>query len=388
MLAWTHSATVSEREALEVLFISDGDEIAKGIQAGRDSEPWNRISENQDGVSDFNGLKALNDLVDRDVAGVARVLRQRIGQVIQSHEETIMAYKIANLLNFYRATFSKLLGDESVLLQSLITLEDSALRQFRSLMRDHVASLQGDTQLVLPDLGPPDFLQEGLKQLTAIMKTYETSFTSASSRETDFQPILAEAFDPFMSSSDNIAKELDVPASTIFTINCLLAATNTLAPFDFTGERIVKLQDMVEEYAARLVEYQYSFFQTNSALQPLLQTLTPLSDTKEDLMSIRSYEAFQPSALIQASQTLDDFLPSALMDAMENLKHLQSSKLAREVTEEAADRFCDDFEGVEEKLVAADELLEHGEDGEATAATQPLRTLFSRTSGEIRVLLS
>src|SRR6202012_1114650 len=40
MLAWTHSATVSEREALEVLFLSDGDEIAKGIQAGRDSEPW------------------------------------------------------------------------------------------------------------------------------------------------------------------------------------------------------------------------------------------------------------------------------------------------------------------------------------------------------------
>ena len=29
MLAWAHSATVSEREALEVLFISEGDEIAK-----------------------------------------------------------------------------------------------------------------------------------------------------------------------------------------------------------------------------------------------------------------------------------------------------------------------------------------------------------------------
>jgi hypothetical protein len=116
MLAWTHSATVSEREALEVLFISDGDEIAKGIQAGRDSEPWNRISGDEGENSDFDGLKALNELVDRDVAGVARVLRQRIGQVIQSHEETIMAYKIANLLNFYRVTFSKLLGDDSVLI--------------------------------------------------------------------------------------------------------------------------------------------------------------------------------------------------------------------------------------------------------------------------------
>lgn len=387
MLAWTHSATVSEREALEVLFISDGEEIAKGIQAGRDSEPWNRISE-EDGASDFDGLKALNELVDRDVAGVARVLRQRIGQVVQSHEETIMAYKIANLLNFYRVTFSKLLGDDSVLLESLIALEESALRQFRALMRDHVASLQGDTHVVPKNLRPPDFLQEGLNQLTAVMKTYETSFTSADRREADFQPILAEAFDPFMKGIESIAKEMEAPASPIFSINCLLAARNALAPFDFTTETVFEIQDTIQAHARNLVEYQFSFFRNNSALQPLLQALTPLGESKEDLISIRSMEAFQPEALTQASQTLDGFLPSALIDAMENLKDLESSKLGREITEEAANRFCEDFERVEENLIAADEFWEEEQDEETLAATQPLRSLFPRTSGEIKVLLS
>jgi hypothetical protein len=387
MLAWTHSATVSEREALEVLFISEGDEIAKGIQAGRDSEPWNRISEDEEDVSVFDGLKALNELVDRDVAGVARVLRQRIGQVIQSHEETIMAYKIANLLNFYRVTFSKLLGNDSVLLESLTTLEESALRQFRVLMRDRIAGLHTDTQAPPADLGPPDFLQEGLKQLTAIMKTYETSFTSANSREADFQPVLVEAFDPFMKGSENMAKDLEAPKSAIFAINCLLATRAILGPFDFTTERVAEIQDNIEEYATGLIEHQYSFFRNNSALQPLLQALAPLSDSKEDLKSIRSLETFKPEALTQASQTLDDFLPSALMDAMENLKHLQSSKLAREITEAAAERFCGDFEQVEEKLIAADEIWEEEED-DAVAGAEPLRALFPRTSGEIRVLLS
>jgi hypothetical protein len=385
MLAWTHSATVSEREALEVLFISDGDEIAKGIQAGRDSEPWNRISEDENETSDFDGLKALNGLVDRDVAGVGRVLRQRIGQVIQSHEETIMAYKIANLLNFYRVTFSKLLGEDSVLLESLTTLEESALRQFKILMRDHVASLQAETHLAPPDLGPPDFLQDGLKQLTAIMRTYETSFVSMNSREADFQPILAEAFDPFMKGSENIAKGLEGPASSIFAINCLLAARNILAAFDFNRERISEITGNIEQYSTSLVNHQYSFFRNKSALQPLLQALSQVSDTKEDLESIRTLDIFQPDALTQASQTLDDFLPSALMDAMENLKDLQSSKLAREITEEAADKFCDDFEQVEEKLIAADVLLEELDDG---SAPEPLRTVFPRTSAEIRVLLS
>jgi hypothetical protein len=40
MLAWVHSITVSEREALENLFISDGEEIKRSIQAGLESEPW------------------------------------------------------------------------------------------------------------------------------------------------------------------------------------------------------------------------------------------------------------------------------------------------------------------------------------------------------------
>jgi hypothetical protein len=39
MLAWVHSTTVSEREALEVLFISDGDEIKRSIQAGLEESP-------------------------------------------------------------------------------------------------------------------------------------------------------------------------------------------------------------------------------------------------------------------------------------------------------------------------------------------------------------
>jgi hypothetical protein len=388
MLAWIHSATVSEREALEVLFISDGDEIAKGIQAGLDSEPWNRDSENPDVANEFDGLKALNELVDRDVAGVARVLRQRIGQVIQTHEETIMAYKIANLLNFYRVTFSKLLGDDSVLLETLTTLEESALRQFKSLMRDHVASSQGESQTAPPDLGPPEFLQEGLKQLTAIMKTFETSFTSAGSREAQFEPILAEAFDPFMKDCESVAKDLGAPETTIFEINCLLAARNTLAPFDFASERLSEIQDSIDEHASTLIEYQYSQFRTNSALQPLLQVLLPLSDAKQALISIRSLDEFQPEALVQSSQALDDFLPSALMDAMENMKNLQSSKLAREIIEEAADRFCDDFELVEEKLIASDDIWEQESGDDASATGQPLRALFPRTSGEIRVLLS
>lgn len=387
MLAWIHSATVSEREALEVLFLSDGDEIAKGIQAGRDSEPWMLDSDS----SAFDGLRALNDLVDRNVTSVAKVLRQRIEQVISSHEETIMAYKIANLLSFYRIMLTKLLGDDSVLLGTLSSLEETAMKQFRALMRDRIAGLRSDVHPAMSDLAPPEFLSEGMKELKDIMQTYDTSFTSSVDREIDFKPVMTEAFEPYIEKVKVMAEGLESPANAIFMINCVLVASQTLSLFDFTTERLTQLQDAMRGQSAELITYQYTFFLDNSGVRLLFEAIELVSDAPEDLLALSSSPALQPEALTEASQKLDDFLPSALMDATENLKALQSTKLAREITEAAANRFCEVFETAETKLTAVDELLEDGQeskDDEEETDRTPLRVLFPRTSVDIRVLLT
>ncbi|KAK0611114.1 oligomeric Golgi complex subunit 6 [Immersiella caudata] len=385
MLAWAHSAAVGEREALEVLFISDGDEIAKGLQAGRENELWRLVADDGDNAVDFNPVTALNELVDRDMSGAARTLRQRIEQVTQTNEEIILAYKLANLLNFYKSTFSKLLGPGSSLVDSLEALESEALRQFRSLARDHVATLQGDFQHTPGDLRPPDFLLDALEQLSAIMVTYETSLTAEGDREADFEPILAEIFDPFLSGCSNMARSMSPPSSQIFLINCLLVAKTTLSRYSFTKSRLSQLLARTEKEKEHLVDGQYEFFRIESGLDPLIGSLADLDDTKESVAKVASLDAVQMQALTRASQTLDNFLPSALMDAVENMRHLQDAKLARDITEKAAERFCVDFEHVEEMLMLADDLAE-GED--AGTEVQSLRVLFPRTSGEIRVLLS
>lgn len=385
MLAWSHSAAVGEREALEILFISDGDEIAKGIRAGRENEVWRLVAEEGDEVDVFDPVTALNELVDRDMSGAVRILRQRVEQVIQTNEDTILAYKLATLLTFYKTTFSKLLGTSSVLVESLGLLESEALRQFKSLARDHMATLQGEFQHTPSDLRPPEFLTEALEQLLSIMKTYETSLDPTGDRESDFEPILAEVFDPYIAGCANMARNIKPPSNTIFLLNCLLAAKIVLSRFDFTQRRTSDLAGQVEEEKRKLAESQYRFFRVESGLDSLIASLSGLGEKEEDVAKVRSLEPVQYGALTQASQMLDDFLPSALMDAMENMRHLQDSKLARDVTEEAAERFCVDFDHVEEMLMLADEMAEKEvEDGEI----QSLRALFPRTSGEIRVLLS
>jgi len=391
MLAWMHSAAVSEREALEVLFVADGGELAKGIQAGRESELWRLVSGDDNEAPAFDAVKALNDLVDRDVTGAARILRQRVEQVIQSGEDTILAYRLANLLNFYRVTFARLLGGQSLLVESLQSLETEAMRQFRSLMRDHIAALQAEFQHHSSDLAPPDFLHDALKQLVAIMKTYDTSLASTTSRESDFEAVLTEALDPFVAGCSHMAEGLGAPDDSIFLANCLLAIKAVLARFDFTLGRINQVQAEVDKLSGALAEHQYQFFSGKSGLRSLFAALGGLGRQGEDVEKVRSLGPVQPAALLQASQDLDDFLPSALMDATENLKQLQDSGLARKVTEDAAERFCVDFEHVEDMLTRSDELTEQNsraDDGEDEGNGQPLRLVFPRTSGEIRVLLS
>ncbi|KAK3486466.1 oligomeric Golgi complex subunit 6 [Neurospora hispaniola] len=392
MLAWSHSAAVGEREALEVLFISEGDEIAKGIQVGREAEVWRLVAEDGEEMNIFDPVVALNQLVDRDMSGAVRILRQRVEQVIQTNEETILAFKLANLINFYKSTFSRLVGPASVLVEAMGTLETEALRQFRSLARDHVATLQTEFQHTPPDLRPPDFLTVALEQLSAIMKTYETSLSSSGDDpEAEFASIMAEAFDPFMAGCINMANHAIPPSKSIFLINCFVAARTTLSGFTFVRKYATDIQTKIEEEKARLVIAQYELFRAESGLDSLIEALDGLDiRKKDDVGKVATLEEVQPEALRQLSQKLDDFLPSALIDATEKLKNLQDSKLASSVTEEAAERFCVDFEHVEEMLLSADELEEQRrveEDGDEEHS-QSFRALFPRTSSEIRVLLS
>ncbi|KAJ5570546.1 uncharacterized protein N7459_009976 [Penicillium hispanicum] len=443
MLAWVHSTTVSEREALEALFVADGEELARGIQAGLNSEPWSRIDEDE--AVAFDGQRALSDLVNRDLTGVSRSLRQRVELVIQGHDDPVTCYKVVNLLSFYRATFAKLVGPQSQLVELMQVLEKFTLGHFEALMRDQVVALSSDHVALAPteDLSPPEFLLDALEGLVSLMKAYEVSVeadepSGDTSNENPFTPVLRAAFDPFLKLARSSSDELkDTTAQTIYRTNILLAARATISPFTFaTATHLAPLSTALSTLRTNLLDVQHQYLLDTSGLQDLLDALEPFSKTgkesepdaettdektekpdqqKPHLADLTSLPEFQPESLIASSQQLDDFLPSALMDATDHLKRLQSASLAQSVTEDAVEAFCRDFEFVEGMIIAADEArgmtqvstgtsesVISGRSGRSTRKTETeddeeddekedqwsLRTLFPRTTGEIRVLLS
>lgn len=398
LLAWAHSATVSEREALEVLFIAEGEELAKGLKAGLESDPFSR-SRSQDDTTDevFDGRKALSNLVSRDIAGVGRNLRQKTEQVLSGHDDATQAYKVANLIAFYRRTFERLLTADATFLELLDKLQTFALQQFRANMRDHVASIQSELRYVPSDAAPPEFLEEALATLRILMQSYDSSMSTAQDKAEEFEPILQEALDPFLNACQTALKQLAPPKRDIFALNCLMTAKGVLAPFGFTAERVKIVNGIIERHTDALIEAQVDYMVESAGIDPLLAAITkaeledPSTASAEDLTRLAGLPIFSSASLASISQELDDFLPSALIDARDHIRGLRNAVISRKITEAAAERFCDDFAKIEDVLSAIDEanvrdLSKADENGIDEGPT--LRTQFPRTSEEVRVLLS
>lgn len=370
MLAWVHSAAVSEREVLEALFVVDGEELAHGIKSGRDADLWRIISDGDN--EEFNTLSALNNLVDTDISGAARILRQRVEQVIQSNEDSILAYKLANLVRFYSVMLLKLLGPDCSLLQLVNSLEKEAMRQFRTLLREQIAAVRAEPQHIPSDFGPPVFLQAALKQIEDMLKIYESSLSTSAGDGDGIDQVLVEAIDPFILDSEALAKSMPSPLKSIYLINCRSAVAKCFRRSDMTGERERQLQSSIKDEAVALTDSQLKFFLDGSGLSDVIAALKPPGHSGTSFITA--------SKLSTASSELDHFLPSAYIDALERLAALQDSSLARVITEAAAEQFCMDFELLEKQI----HLVDATNDDE----NSNLRNVFPRTASEIRVLLS
>ena len=396
MLAWVHSAAVSEKESLEGLFISDGDEIAKGIKAGKDSEPWSRLRVDGKDPEDeaemaFDGRKALNDLVNRDLGGVCRTLRQRVEVAVRNSEDPLLVFRAVILLRFYQDMFSKFVGHESALSAVMRELGATTFVHFEHLLQDEAESISDD--VAPPNMSIPSFMTAALDRATALLKMT----TDPSTTEIDM--LLKVALLPFLGHCIDMAEEISDPIQrAVFQLNQHLAIQTKLAPLISASTQssstvLAPLADTAGAMRTELVEQQHRSLLDRSGLVDLLASIPTGSQSPEE----EEHEAaFAKSQLSTAAATLDAFLPTALSDALANLQQLSDRRLATLITAEAIERFCKDFERVEDAVErigdrAAGEASDDNDDDDMEDETSPgrhVRDYFPRTSAEIRVLLT
>ncbi|EXJ88898.1 hypothetical protein A1O3_01962 [Capronia epimyces CBS 606.96] len=389
MLAWVHSAAVSEKEALEGLFVSDADKISKGLSAGRASEPWARISRarrTKDVV--FDGRRALSDLISRNLASVCETLKSRIDVAIRSSADPVVAFKIFNLLDFYRNIFTKLLGAESSLSKAIGTLQSSTLAHFEAMMEEQTTAATADNT-PSTDLAPPAFLTTALTQFSEVARARGPQMS-----ETELERLFAAVLSGILTACAEAAVQIpDVRRSTIYRLNYMGAMRSTLASVSAqVPPAQVPLERATSEVRSlhhQLVDHLSTTLLEDSGVRDLMQEID--ARRSHDAQARRAWAA---DHLDEAAQRLDDFLASALMDAQEGLKNLLDRTLAKDVVSEAVERFCtefDELEGILEIMntehVGADADQGVGNDhvnGQAVS----IRDRYPRTSTEVRALLS
>lgn len=391
MLAWAHSAAVSEKEALEVLFVSEGDEIARGIQEGLESDPWAL----NDSVCTFDGPRALVQLVRRSLSRVSYLIRQRAGQIIQAHEEPNLLYRTSNLFVFYQHIFNKLLSvsnddeDAGVFMKMLESLKQSAHAQFRVAMKFFISNLVNDNMEMPSDLSIPEYMHEGHNQMKLLLKTYDASAATTDASGTGLRLLLAESLDPLLESCSMLARDLSQLDFSIFMINCFLASRSILLDHSTTRANVASLDERISEHATNIVYDQHRYFLKSSGLERLINVIENERNRSNDqvqVTNITTQAAFSPEVLSNIAEQLDEFLPSALIDGRENLRCLQSSSLSHKIVNEVAEKFCDDFDLVESILLEAD--TENARTPKGETQRPHLRDSLHRSGEEVRILLS
>ena len=412
MLAWAHAAAVTEKEILESFFVGDGIEITRGLEAARATEPWLLVDNEP-----FDGHKVTLDLLSRNMAGVFRTLRQECEQIIRTQEAPVLTFDLVNIFSFYRTIFKKLLQGNSAIVDVLIALEKVALHKSEKLLHDHFTSIETDSNWAAEHLAVPEFLQESLEQLGQLIKSYTSSLTPGVERTTDSGHVLRIALDPALKVCEAMSLRLEEPAKSVFLVNCFDACQKRLTSIEFMKDDRPSLDKEIADCKSHLTDHQHAYFLHQSGMHALFAALAsiPEDDEQADLQAPTLSE-FQPAALQNAAQRLDDFLPSALMDASENLKDVFNRQIADEITSEAAEQFCEDFEYVENRLIAIDQSrqpkqgndVDDNDDGGgddddknydytiqqdhkvsiAEVEKPLLRPFYPRMGGEIRILLS
>lgn len=397
MFAWVHSAAVGEKEALQNLFISDAGEIRRNIRAALESEPWlKNVEENNKEGEEFDGRKALVELVDNNLAGVLQQLKSRVEQTIKSHDDAVLAYQIGNLVGFYSSIFAGLLGDVSNACQVMFTIKVTAMEEFEAITRHHVSLLQSQTTDT-STLTAPDFLLDALNILQRLIKSYDSSFSNHASIEEKnkgFHHVLSSAFDPYLDACNNIAENKNMIDKHVFIINCLVTCRDTLKGPSYTSVRIEQIDQNIDHQHVHLVHQVYDWILTESNLQELLIQLEGYDRdlTIPEMEELRQISLLQHDTLADLAQQLDSFLPSSMEDARQLVSSLEDHGLARHICQRAADNFIQSYNHVERVLINLDEETmksdSNHDDNHDDHDVILLRDIFPRTTEDIRVLLA
>ena len=253
MLAWVHQAMAGEREFLESLFGVKSDGRWVGSARPRYERPVEADRQLMR-ESDEDDEGRIRNLLDRNLEGCGRPLKIRVMQTIRSQEGSLVSYRLAQLIAFYRATLEATIGADAGVTKVVAELATASHDAFLHTLETHGRSLLRFVQPPAVDLSPPLLLRDSLSTLREIMAVYAEASSDAPAAEGAFDDVLERSLGPALEMCSRMG-ELR-PATwdrSIFAINCIAFVQAVLEPYStFTSARLANLDDQVRRHVENL----------------------------------------------------------------------------------------------------------------------------------------
>ncbi|KAI7907855.1 oligomeric Golgi complex subunit 6-like protein [Cokeromyces recurvatus] len=294
MLAWVHQACASEKEMLETLL-------------GENSE-------------------AINELLDCAMDGTCRPLRTRMEQVLTLQPGAITSYKVANLIQFYAITLSKLMRKNTSLERVLYEMTELAYKYFFKTLNAQAERLMQSAEPPNHNLSIVSTVREMTNQLKEILASYDSSLVAIGIEGFNFAETLDAIIEPLLNTCElSVSKKFKKMDQDIYMMNCLYRIQNVLIPYEFTKQKRASIEARMNDILDDIAHEEYNELLQQSGLTQIKEMLA----TKDPNTPLSSLMDVQILTNIMAK--FDTFLVSISADVSPQLQRLSSSQHCQQV---------------------------------------------------------
>ncbi|KAJ3248742.1 Golgi transport complex subunit 6 [Chytriomyces hyalinus] len=319
MLAWLHQASVGERELVEGLLFGDA-MLSESLSADDVFSTLNL------GVQRHQQPDSMYEILGRCTDRTCRPLKARVDEVLASHPGATLAYKLANTIQFYNQTISRVIGPATALCETLKDCHSKALKVFFDALETQGIRMSAFVQKPGRDLAPPPIVKEAIMQLRELMASHESSMlvqpnSSEKSVDDSFDKILSASLDPLLAMCIKGATSLPRFENAVYICNCLHYIQSPLSLYEFASARCDAILTQIETQLGVLIGELYSVVLQQSGLAPLIEAV----DENLGKMPLAHVPLLDPRTISTTMSSMDVYLCTAGFDAQTRLSRLLSS---------------------------------------------------------------
>jgi len=341
MLSWVHQAVAGEKEFCAVVFADDA-----VVEVGGGEEDADKA---------FDPARAM---LSKVFDAICRPLKVRVEQILASVSGTaesgvMTAYKLANLLPFYRDVLANVLDVDASIAKTVGELSASAKTSFSDAVAHHgikyrKLSLAPDTLATGDEAyAPPAVLREGVASAIELLEAVATSSKTASGSDVDAAELLAVGvnglIDPLVVAVDAAAVRMKEQLTSVigsksarpkwagdaFSLNCLLAIREPLRTYPAAGAKVDELSRAIATKVSHVADAEAGKILSASGLSDALELVVLYQE--QGFSSGSSVMANDPALKIDALATALSSLVDAVGTDAPEFEQVQSPAVRRDV---------------------------------------------------------